>query len=328
MSRTAWLTLLALLIVPAGCADDGSGGDELGLDSLGDSDTTGDGDGDGDPTGDGDGDPTGDGDGDPTGDGDGDPTGDGDGDPTGDGDGDPTGDGDGDPTGDGDGDPGACPSGGAGGVAGQAEISTAMYPNTPGIIHVPQTYDPNQPMPVMLALHGSGDTASNFVNLWSGIADAEGFIVLVPESLSGGMSWNPGTDTQVISALLDEVEASWNVDTCRVYLTGYSAGAHYGYMLGLANATYFAAMGIQAGSMSYAVQAGIWPNMVMRQIAVDIHHGINDPGVPLSEAEYARDQLEGAGHTVYFHTHDGGHEIAPGNPQEMWDDISMHTVMD
>jgi predicted esterase len=68
--------------------------------------------------------------------------------------------------------------------------------------------------------------------------------------------------------------------------------------------------------------------MVERTIAVDIHHGSNDPGVPIAHAEHARDELQGAGHTVYFHTHNGGHEVGPGNPQEMWTNISGHTVME
>jgi poly(3-hydroxybutyrate) depolymerase len=218
------------------------------------------------------------------------------------------------------------PSSGVGGGSGQAAVASAMYPNTPGVIYVPQSYDPSVAVPLMIALHGSGDTAGNFVNLWSGIAEAEGFIVLVPESVSGGASWNPGGDTQVISDLIDHVLAMWNVEQCRIYLTGYSAGAHYGYMLGLANSTYFAALGIQAGSLSYAEMGGIWPELVDRPIAVDIHHGTNDPGVPFSHAEHARDELEGAGHMVYFHTHPGGHEIGAGNPEQMWGNISAHTV--
>jgi poly(3-hydroxybutyrate) depolymerase len=227
-------------------------------------------------------------------------------------------------TGDGD----ACPSNGAGGGPGQAAIASAEYPNTPGVLYVPQSYDPSQATPVMLALHGSGDTAGNFVNLWAGIAEAQGFILLVPESLSGGASWNRGGDTPVIGALLDKVEADYNVDTCRVYLTGYSAGAHYGYMLGLANSTYFAALGIQAGTLNYAEQSGIWPGMVERQIAVDIHHGMNDPYVPIGEATHARAELEGAGHTVYYNTHSGGHEIGAGNPEEMWMNIANHSSME
>jgi predicted esterase len=220
----------------------------------------------------------------------------------------------------------ACPSGGGGGSVGQAPISAAEYPNTPGVVYVPQRYDGSQPLPVMLALHGSGDTAGNFVGLWSSIAEREGFIVLVPESLSGGASWNPGTDTPVIGALLDVVAAQWNVDECRIYLTGYSAGAHYGYMLGLANADYFAALGIQAGTLAYAEQAGVWPSMVPRPIAVDIHHGQSDPYVPLSAATHARDELEAAGHVVYFATHAGGHEIGPGDPEAMWANLSQHSV--
>ncbi|PRQ04768.1 hypothetical protein ENSA5_05330 [Enhygromyxa salina] len=119
------LVCVALLSVPAACADDGtSDGAELGDtsgtrgdSSDGDGDSgDGDGDGDGD-SGDGDGDGgDGDGDGD-SGDGDGD-SGDGDGD-SGDGDGD-TGDGDGD-TGDGDGDTGDGDTGDGDGDSGDGD---------------------------------------------------------------------------------------------------------------------------------------------------------------------------------------------------------------
>ena len=334
--RVEKIGLSLALVLAFACTEDGEGlSTSLGVET-GTSDSFG-GDGDGDASGDGDGDPSGDGDGDASGDGDGDPStsGDGDGDPTttgdGDGDGDPTttGDGDGDPTttGDGDGDPqpNPCASNGMGGAVGQAEILAPGYPNLPGTIHVPPSYDPGEAMPLMLALHGSGDTDQNFVNLWDDLANSEGFIVLVPESMSGGASWNAGTDTPLIAELLDEVETNWNIDTCRVYLTGYSAGAHYGYALGLANAEYFAAIGAQAGTLGYAQQIGVWPNQVTREIAVTIHHGTNDQVVPIGQAQLSRDMLENAGHVVYYQTHGGGHEVPPGDPPAMWANLANHT---
>jgi poly(3-hydroxybutyrate) depolymerase len=180
----------------------------------------------------------------------------------------------------------------------------------------------------MIALHGSGDTATNFMSVWKNIAESEGFIVLVPESVNGGASWNLGYDPPVISALYDRVLADYNVDECRVYLTGYSAGAHVTYELGLYNADVFAGLGVQAGSMQFAVQDGVWPDDTPRQIPVSIHHGQNDQVVPISHAQYAKSELEGAGHVVYYDTHAGGHEIGAGDPLEMWTNLSDHSLDD
>lgn len=324
MSARYLLSTIAVGTLLTACADREEG-DEPGLETglpgpdSGEFGEEGDGDGDGD--GDGEGDGGGDGDGDGDGDGE---TGGGD---TGDGDGDGGGDGDGDGDGDTGGNGGICgPTNGAGGPTGLNEIAAPAYPNVPGMIYVPSNYSEQTPTPVMVALHGSGDTAPNFTNVWKNVAEQNGFIVLVPESMSGGASWNRGKDTPVISALYDEVAADYNVDECRLYLTGYSAGAHVTYMIGLFNSEFFAGLGIQAGSMQFAEQDGIWPNAVNRKIAVDIQHGQNDNVVPLSHAQHAANELEAAGHVVYYSTHPGGHEIGNGDPAEMWANLSKHRL--
>jgi dienelactone hydrolase len=220
------------------------------------------------------------------------------------------------------------PSQGAGGALGLSQVVAAAHPDIPATLYVPSTYSDAEPVSLMIALHGSGDTAGNFTNLWDDVAESEGFIVLVPESLSGGASWNTGTDPVVISDLLDEVRADYNIDECAVYLTGYSAGAHVTYVMGLYNSEFFAALGIQAGTLQFAEQAGVWPNDVPRTIPVDIHHGSADGVVPVSHAQYAKAQLEAAGHLVHYTTHPGGHEVGPGNAEQMWANLRQYRLDD
>jgi hypothetical protein len=318
MTRLIWMSSVVFLLTACGRPDGDMG-------PIGDPGDFGDGDaseaGNEDEGGDGDGD--GDGDGEDNGDGDGDGDGDDNGD--GDGDGDETGDGDGD--GDDTGGNGICgSSNGSGGETGQHSVAAPAYPDAPAAAYVPSYYADGEPLPVLIALHGAGDTAGNFLNVWKTIAEEEGFIVLVPESSSGGASWNAGKDTPIIDAVYNEVLADYDVDECRVYLTGYSAGAHVGYAIGLLNADMFAGLGFQAGSMQYAEQWGIWPNEVPRKIAVDIHHGTGDNVVPIGHATHARDTLGGAGHTIYYDTHPGGHEIGSGDPAAMWLNLSVHRL--
>ena len=222
---------------------------------------------------------------------------------------------------------GVCePSMGAGGMKGLQSLTAPSYPQIPASLYVPSSYDDADPIPLLVALHGSGDTAANFMGLWQSVAETYGFIVLVPESVSNGASWNTGTDPPVWVELFDALDASYNIDKCRVYLTGFSAGAHVTYYIGLYNTDYFAGLGAQAGSIKLAEQDGIWPDEVTRKIAVDIRHGEDDPGVPVSEATYARDQLQAKGHPVYLTTHPGGHTVFAGDPEGMWMNLSQHTL--
>jgi predicted esterase len=55
---------------------------------------------------------------------------------------------------------------------------------------------------------------------------------------------------------------------------------------------------------------------------------VNDPVVPLAHAEHARDELEAAGHPVYYSTHAGGHEVGASDPAQMWANLSQHRLDD
>jgi predicted esterase len=162
------------------------------------------------------------------------------------------------------------------------------------------------------------------VNLWASDSDSNGFLVVGPKSLLAG-GWAE-EDVAIIDALREFAIEQYNVDTCRIYLSGYSAGAHLGYYLGLLDSEIYAGFGAFAGSMFLAVQEGVWPNQVTRKIAVDIRHGQADAIVPISEAQEAQAALESAGHPVELTVHGGGHEIAAGDPSAMWETLSAHSL--
>jgi poly(3-hydroxybutyrate) depolymerase len=158
------------------------------------------------------------------------------------------------------------------------------------------------------------------------VADAEGVLVLTPESTTGpGASWDPQSDGAVIDALVVEMESQYNVDTCRRYVAGFSNGAHYAYMVGLGNAEAFAGIGVVAGSLQWAQDAGIWPNEVDRPVAVAIHHATDDPVIPFSHGTASRDALENRGHPVYFTQLDNvGHTIKKSYATQIWADLKHH----
>lgn len=100
---------------------------------------------------------------------------------------------------------------------------------------VPAGYDPEQPTPVLIWLHGGvrrdSDGGGQFGATALGErADAHGFIVLSPSAYAGVAWWTPaGVD--LVRGSLDDVKARWHVDANRVYVAGFSDGASGCYHL-------------------------------------------------------------------------------------------------
>ncbi len=127
-------------------------------------------------------------------------------------------------------------------------------------VHVPASYDPSRPTPVVLDLHARLGNGADEMMLTSSKAksDAAGFIVVYPESITSPTSWNAGTccdpantnhvdDVGFISALLDQLEAKLCVDADRVYAMGMSNGAYLSHSLACKLADRIAAIGPVAG---------------------------------------------------------------------------------
>lgn len=118
------------------------------------------------------------------------------------------------------------------------------------IQYVPAAYDGSEAVPLVVALHGLGDTIENFSGVgFQYVADTANFIVVYPEALefvfqgffSLGTAWNSGAgmsvpgfgsvfpnetidDVGFLNALMDTVSAHYNIDQDRIYVTGFSMG--------------------------------------------------------------------------------------------------------
>ena len=114
------------------------------------------------------------------------------------------------------------------------------------LVHLPPAYDGKVALPVVLMFHGNGGTAESVVKEtgWVAKSDAAGFIVVFPEATRPDMTqppkfgrnnpaWNDGsgrfhagerniTDVAFIAALLDHIEAKFDVDKRRVFATGFN----------------------------------------------------------------------------------------------------------
>lgn len=109
-------------------------------------------------------------------------------------------------------------------------------------IHVPDSYDPAVPMPVVLNFHGYTSNAWQ-QEQYTGMADKAddaGFIAVHPDGVQN--SWNAGgccgnaaqqniDDVGFVEDLLDALAAEYCVDTARVYATGMSNGGFMSHRL-------------------------------------------------------------------------------------------------
>lgn len=119
---------------------------------------------------------------------------------------------------------------------------------------------PNRPVPLLLALHGGnqyGDAMEQITG-FDNLAEADNFIVAYPSG--HGQTWNAGTccgypnvstDNEVdfISALITRLSANGRIDSSRVYVTGFSAGAAMAYTLACRLAPRIAAIAVVSGTM-------------------------------------------------------------------------------
>jgi len=152
-------------------------------------------------------------------------------------------------------------------------------------VHVPESYDPTRPTPVVLNFHGytSDATQEALLSDMNAKADQEGFVVVYPQGLND--SWNAGAccgvsamtgvdDVGFVGDLLDELEARLCVDQHRIFATGMSNGGFLSHRLGCELSTRIAAIAPVAGVLGIPTCAPPRPVPVMH------FHGTADPLVP------------------------------------------------
>jgi polyhydroxybutyrate depolymerase len=132
----------------------------------------------------------------------------------------------------------------------------------PYSIHVPPSYDPEKPTPVVLVLHSAamnGATMARFCSL-NEKADRSGFVVVYPSGTgasrfflywdAGGVRGRISDDVGYMAKLLDDLATVVNVDPRRVYATGMSNGAMMCYRLASELSDRIAAIAPVAGTMA------------------------------------------------------------------------------
>lgn len=219
--------------------------------------------------------------------------------------------------------------GGGGGGIGQITSKTFTVTTSSGTLngkyylYVPTGYQQSTPMPLVYSQHGAGGDGYQMVSLWKSVAESQKFIVVGQDSQSTG--WDFSGDIAVFEKMKQLVDSGYNIDTRRIYLHGFSAGAHWGLVWGLYKSDVFAGLALAGGGyMQFAVQTGVWPGNVPRKIPVDIHVGTSDPNLTICQD--VKNTLSAAGHQIYFTQFNGGHTINPTHVLEVWNNLKGHKL--
>jgi len=124
-------------------------------------------------------------------------------------------------------------------------------------VHVPQNVQ--DPAPLVFVFHPWLGTATNMrrISSFDDKADEEQFIAVFPQGI--GNSWNAGgccgtaqqdnvDDIGFVVKMLDEIGQNHNIDTTRVYATGFSNGGMLSHRIGAELSDRFAAVAAVAGA--------------------------------------------------------------------------------
>lgn len=185
-----------------------------------------------------------------------------------------------------------------------------------GLLYVPTSHRADQPAPIAVVLHGAGGNAQHGLALLREFADANGLILLAPDSR--GQTWDVirggyGPDIAYIDRALAQTFARYAVDPARVAVGGFSDGASYALSVGITNGDLFThVLAFSPGFMAPAGQEGA-PRLF-------ISHGTRDQVLPIHVcSRRIVPQVQRAGYDVVYHEFDGPHTVPPDIAREAVD---------
>ena len=156
--------------------------------------------------------------------------------------------------------------------------------------------DGEEPVPLVVLLHGSRANGKVMTDAWGGLASKEHFAIIAPDSfdLSAWRAREDGPD--FIRAVIAQAKGRRVIDNSRIYLFGHSGGAVFALMLALIESEDFAAVAVHAGAIppddsdlfAYA----------KRRIPIAIWVGDHDPFFPLDLVNNTKKLFESNGFRV------------------------------
>ena len=176
-----------------------------------------------------------------------------------------------------------------------------------GILFIPESYSPDTPLPLFVAMHGAGGSAVDWAPFYER-CEARGIILLAIDSRNS--TWDRivygqfSSDVWYLAAALKHTFDRCAVDPMRVALAGFSDGASYALSLGVSNGDLFTHLvAFSPGFLSAA-------EPVVGKPLVVVSHGTQDLILPVQGSrDVIVPGLERSGYEVTYHEFEGGHQV-------------------
>jgi len=188
-------------------------------------------------------------------------------------------------------------------------------------VFVPDSWTAARAWPVVLFLHGSGESGSdNHSQLSQGLPPwlkdhGQDFraVVVIPQAPNAG-GWNGETEQMALKALDDSIKA-WHGDRRRLYLTGLSMGGYGAWQIALDHPGMFAAAAIICGGIGHpndgdplhvqgipanTTDPHTWVAAHIGKLPVWIFNGAIDDVVPPEESHRMHAALQARGDDVRY----------------------------
>ncbi len=173
-----------------------------------------------------------------------------------------------------------------------SELGTIEY-----LLYLPENYDQEEKLPLMLFLHGRGESNGplSLVAKWGppklvARGDELPYIIVSPQCPKTD-NWSSTTQRTRLMELLDAVVGDLKVDQQRIYLTGLSMGGFGSFRLAAEHPERFAAVAPICGGASgrYAE--------ALKDVPIWAFHGDADKVVPIQRTADIIDAIKAAGGT-------------------------------
>ncbi len=131
------------------------------------------------------------------------------------------------------------------------------------LLYVPSTYDPAEPVPLVVLCHGTlpWDSPMREIRDWVKLAEEQNFIVAAPRLTGTRGDFAPPPDKQILRQRADEnvilgtvrhIRGGYNIDPTEIFLSGWSAGGFAVLHTGLKHPEIFRALAVIQGNFNAA----------------------------------------------------------------------------
>jgi len=177
-----------------------------------------------------------------------------------------------------------------------------------GLLYIPERYKPDAAAPLLLMLHGAGNTSQSTAYAFP-LADEFGVVILAPDSRDertwDGVLRNWGPDVEFIGDAFRQTLGRVNVDRGRIGVGGFSDGASYALSFGISYGSEFSRIIAMSPGVMQPIEARGKPRIF-------ISHGTADQVMPIDDTSRRFvPRLKALGYDVTYREYDGRHTPSP-----------------